>query len=577
MSDNIKDITKESDIYKTQIKSKQTFPSKFYQTINDKAFLEIETQLSKGCINKPSIYDICKKRKINGLNICVLEKGEYLYKTMLGFITPEMEEKFLRTHQTDLLWFGNIYIAYRFALEIWGGINPYKVKEDIILFDYFDPANMEVLLKFIKNKYGENSQMYRNTTLYTGYKMNKNDQLKKILKQSYWQEIWRFNTPLIEPYSALYCDYDKNVEIFNPASYKIKGNYYHDKILLKEVFKDFLFKNGIHGIIRKQIRSTIELYGLTREEIILTGNIVKNKLMMDTTHSYYWKNWNPKDFKIPSNGFIFDMSFETKNQNFQIIKFYLNNNNCDYKSINIKNNEVSILTYNVHNWININASITKEQNFKDIINLIKKIPCHIVLLQEVNTQYINKQTIISKMGEMNYIDYIYAPNGGQYKSSKQSTYIMLFSKIKLNSKNIIDLTMARYKRNCLVVAYKGIKIAGVHLEIGKNIHNINLDPDTRLQYQNENEEIRIKQLNSLTNNDIIVGDFNFDMNDKESKWLRKEKNFGLVDDRLSTNPFGTRTDMLFINLSSNIVATKSITIECNYSDHLPVITDIIKK
>ena len=486
-----------------------------------------------------------------------------------------MEDKFLKTHQSDLIWFGNIYVSYRFAIEVWGGINPYKVTNDIVLFDYFSQTNIEALLRFIKNKYGENSQAYRNTILYTGYKMNKDDQLSKILKQSFWQEIWRFNTPLTEPYSALYCDYDKG-KIFNPASYKIKGNYYHDKILLKEIFKDFLFKNGIDGIIRKQVKSTIELYGLTREEIILPGNIVKNKLTIDTTHPYYWKQWDLKDFKIPSNGFTFDVSFETKNQNFQIIKFYLNNNKCTYTP-NTKNNEISILTYNVHNWININASITNEQNFNNIINFIKSCSCHIVLLQEVNTAYIKKQTIISKMQEMKYIDFIYAPNGGPARSHKQSTYIMLFSKAKLDLKNIIDLTVGRYKRNCLTVSYNGIKIAGVHLEVGKNVHNINLDPTTRSQYQKENEDMRIKQLNSLINNDIIVGDFNFGIETRESKWLRKDKNFGLVDDRIPTNPFGTRTDMLFINLSSNIVASKSITIPCNHSDHLPVITYLTKK
>jgi endonuclease/exonuclease/phosphatase family metal-dependent hydrolase len=272
------------------------------------------------------------------------------------------------------------------------------------------------------------------------------------------------------------------------------------------------------------------------------------------------------------NGIIeIDKSFDKKNANNQIIKFYRNNTNCTIDRID----GLSILTYNVHWWRNINAAIDIEQNFKNIINFIKSVSCSIIILQEIDTHTIKLGTTIDALKSAGYTDFLYAPNGRPI-DRQQTMFIMICSKGKLNNKKILDLTVWKYTRNCLTAEYNGISIAAVHLEVGKNLFDPNLDKSIIAQYKKDNEEMRIKQLKQLLNTDIIVGDFNFGLDAVESKWLRKEQQFGLVDDTVPTNPFNTRTDMVFIKLSTGIAATKSITVSCNYSDHLPVIT-IIKK
>jgi exonuclease III len=257
-----------------------------------------------------------------------------------------------------------------------------------------------------------------------------------------------------------------------------------------------------------------------------------------------------------------------KNANFQMMKFYFNNKSNNVIKIN---KSTSLLSYNVHGFSNINNEINKETNLDNILKLIEKLSCDIVLLQEVT----NIETVVHKMKTFGYVDSIYAPNGAPL-TKKQDTFIVFFSKNKLQKKAAIELDVWKYKRNMLCVAYNNMNIAGVQLEIGERFHHYDKENEIRKVIEEKNQRLRYTQLKSLLNNDIILGDFNFTPTDPEAKTLRKTHNFGLADDMTPTNPFGTRTDMTFIKLDSKIVTTELHTIKCNFSDHLPIVTVIHK-
>lgn len=565
------DITKESSLYKDLLKYDGKFPSDFYKEINCPALLEIEQEMQKDCISQPSNYEKCTKIKRDGLNLCVFKKNDYLYKGMLGFVTKQVEDSYMKDKHNDLFWFGSIHVAYHFAIDKWGGINVFLVKDDLTLFDYFNSDNLVIFLKYVEKKFGKDSQEYQNIIAFTGYDITEKEQFNRLCKLGNWKEIWRFGEQFNEPYGARYCNtQDTGSKKLNPIT-KILGLYRTDKKLLKTVINDFCKEYKLDGFIRKQVRSTVELYGFSKEETILLGSSVISKLFLDEKHPYCWKQWK-LPFTIPKDGFVISADLVSKNKNFQMVKFYLKNI-C--KPIQLQpTSDISLLTYNVHGWKSINDKINIRQNFYNILDFIRKVNCKFVVLQEVGIKY-SIQQLIAKMKSLGYIDYLQAPNGSKI-GKRIDSYIMLFSKVNLQIKKVRDLSVDTFYRNCLEFEYNNIKFIGVHFEIGDREHYYKPGTETRIKIEHQNANLRLKQFKMITNNDVLFGDFNFGIDTEESKVIRKEYNYGLVDDRIPTNPFGTRTDMVFINKKSNIVATKSYTIKCNYSDHLPVVTYIKK-
>ncbi len=93
MKTKIINITKDTSIYKDILKNKEAYPSDFCKELNSDFFYKVEEELNRECVNDKSIYDKCIKSKHNGLNVCILDKGEYLYKAMHGFVTQNQSSK----------------------------------------------------------------------------------------------------------------------------------------------------------------------------------------------------------------------------------------------------------------------------------------------------------------------------------------------------------------------------------------------------------------------------------------------------------------------------------------------------
>ncbi|ARF11295.1 endonuclease/exonuclease/phosphatase family protein [Klosneuvirus KNV1] len=256
-----------------------------------------------------------------------------------------------------------------------------------------------------------------------------------------------------------------------------------------------------------------------------------------------------------------------------LIKFYADHpdNYLDY--LREESNSLIICSYNVHGWVNINAKINVADNFANILKLFQDYDdIDILVLQEVCFRdYLTENYIKEEFQKIGFNDSFSVPNGGCFLNSMKTDYIMILSKEKFQMKKEIDVTIARWKRSCLIVKYKSINILAVHLEIGKSYHHLPIN-EYRKKIESDNTKDRIIQLNKLLNNDIdmIVGDFNFTPNDPEFKWLL-DKEFIFCQDLTHTTPFN-RTDMVFIKDKISNINNKSIS--CNYSDHLPIISEI---
>lgn len=256
-----------------------------------------------------------------------------------------------------------------------------------------------------------------------------------------------------------------------------------------------------------------------------------------------------------------------------LIKFYVDHaDNCiDY--LREDSNSLIVCSYNVHGWVNINAKVNISNNFICILKLFQDYnDIDILVLQEVCFRdHLTEKYIIEEFKKIGFIDSFTVPNGGCFLNSKATDYIMIFGKEKFTMKTEIDATVLKWKRSCPIIRYKTINILAVHLEIGKAFHHLPLNED-RKKKELDNTQDRIKQLDQLLKNDIdmIVGDFNFTPNDPEFKWLI-DNQFKFCRDLTNTTPFN-RTDMIFIKDKISNINNRSI--NCNYSDHLPIISEI---
>ncbi len=66
-------ISKNNHIYNTQVHFPHVYPSELYKELDNPSFLEVEKEINNKCISQKSIYDICEKKNINGLEVCILK------------------------------------------------------------------------------------------------------------------------------------------------------------------------------------------------------------------------------------------------------------------------------------------------------------------------------------------------------------------------------------------------------------------------------------------------------------------------------------------------------------------------
>jgi exonuclease III len=549
---------------------KNKYPSDFSQNIDYDHIHNLEKILSEKCINKKSIRHKCEVQYIDGFKVFVYPKGKHLFKMMNGFLTEEKLKSLSDNNGESLLWYGSQYTAYLLAQFGWRGVNSYKTTDNIYLLDIFCKENLDLIFKYVKDSDLDDKlkeKILNHLKLSTGYGYNKEEYYQKLAKQSQWDDIWEFTKPTLMEYTTRYCDDLEEIPGLNPVS-RYKQIYALDLISLLHIINN-ITKLPLDGILRSQIRSTIEQGGLYAEEIIVSSKVWSNKLVRDEAHPIDWTNWynKIKGFKPPIN---FRMS--EGDPYWHKMKFYLNNK---YKKQYIKRNNKSfiVMNLNVHSFKNFNDDIDKCQNQKLIINLIRDINPDLLFLEEV--KLLPKCTVFSDLSKLGFRDIKRMSNG----APSDSSLILVCSKNRMDKFHIVDLKPTGFKKNRQVgvATIKGFKFVAVHLEIGDSHHGLYYPEDVEKKIIEDNKKTRIEQLEKLLNSeqniDVIMGDFNFTLSDPESHFLRKEKGFNLIDDRAPTVPYGTRVDLTFINSQSKIKHGKNYTVSANYSDHLPVIQE----
>lgn len=542
------------------------YPSQFVKNFPVKEFIEYEKNVSSvDCIDESrSIYNQSVKKKINGLNMCILKKDKHLYKGMNGFITQEMEKKYLQ--EPKVMWFAALEYSYMFIQKSNCGLNVYKLKNDLYLLNIYDDENLPIILSIIRDlckAHKLTHNLYDFFNAITGFKMTIKEQLamlKKVRDYNIEGGFWQWDNVIFKKPGHLYCMEDKQ-DNFNPL-HTYLGILTNDKIIFKVLFDEMSKRYNIDGFIRPQHKSTFEPLGCTLEEIILPSTTVLNKLMQDMDSPMHWVNWKSTKYKIPRNGFATISGFVMSGGIIEKINFYLNNN--PEKIRPKKYGDFSVLSYNVHSWINIKDGVDMFRNIINILNMIKKIDADIVVLEEFDLKF--SKFIEKKLVKCGYVDSIIVKNGGPITVFKNHSYVFCCSKKKFENKTCVDLSVKNMYRQSAIIDFKNIKIAGVHLEVGTYFHIFD-----KSFTDDENVARRITQLKKLFEYepDIITGDFNFNIKSKETDFILTK--YALSPDTHYTTPFDTRVDLVFYNPKKlQIVKTK--TFKCNYSDHLPIIT-----
>ncbi len=567
-------------------------PSEFIQYIHNDKIKELDEQLNDGCIKDKSLYEISEKKIVNGLKVCILNDMN-IYRTYLGFLNKEVQDEYVKKDLSRPIYFANKYYCYALARTIWGGIHSFKLTKKITLIDMFDKDNIHKILeladKYIpdekeKNIFKKMLKLTSNFTLEDSI-INYNKYRTKNNINIYTSDdnIKTFHFCKNEKSDIHYITMSHINKLNNQ---RVKYDYNVRYIFFKYILPHL---KHINGMIYKQI-PTIYLVGgrYYNEEIVIDGNTFLHDLEFDFNDQICWVNYHLKEnyrnihlhFKI---GEYFNLLYQNKipkNEHFALFNFYKHNKLKVYTKINKE--KKYILSYNLNMFENISNDIQESENIVNILKFIKhyKNNIDILFFQEFKLDKILFDQIITILNSFGYL-FTYTTLNGRSK-------LVCFTKIKCQA-TIIDTTYNLTKsdhtllnkiyeytehnirdfnmpRNQILLHYHNMNICCVHLSIGAPLLIIGNEYVTKL-----NNHIRITQLKKLISNkpDMIIGDFNFTIHDKEHEFLSNYY-YNINMDNDNSTPHN-RVDHVYYY--KNIKLDNKLLI-CNYSNHLPLVQEI---
>jgi endonuclease/exonuclease/phosphatase family metal-dependent hydrolase len=556
--------------------------SNFTKYITNEAIQEIENIFtSQKCVKEPSLYDQLKSVVHDGLKYKVLSKGTYLFKAMPGFITPEMENDYIKS-QPDFkpMWFGQKYIAYGYARNNYLGVHVYEVTDDIHIIDIGETIGE--LITILEKHLSRSDIDYFKYTI--GYDITAMEQLIKLVKEKAhkWNEIWFYTRPGYFIGSHYYCHSPRKQ--ISPQAVSLRGYQ-----IFFEIFKTLHKLNLIEGMVVEQVQSYLDNNGVFKhEEFILSTDTYRKKLKRNTQHQLDWTQWKIANLDL-SSGFILSDSFSLQtaydnslvpNEDFKLIRFWKNNITKLPKLSRTDTNY--LLSYNVHGFKNINMRISRDSNFDNILKLIRHFQNNVdvICLQEVVFESNDEQNkFTGKLKKWGYSTAFFTPNGLKSNMSYKSNAMKLAICFKTANKiKIIEhIDSSRRSRNSIV--FKINKYIGclVHLTIGEpNLLDFSEYKDENNRINNFNYYERTKQLNGILDYqpDFIIGDFNMTSDSKEAKYLL-ESGYEIASDNKGQSTPYNKVDMIFKKNDSDIKLDNYINLQCNYSDHRPFLIQLI--
>lgn len=298
------------------------------------------------------------------------------------------------------------------------------------------------------------------------------------------------------------------------------------------------------------------------EEINL--NTFNNKIEMIKDTPLFWKNWNID--LPPINKFMLNERYP-RNYNFKVFDWYNkphhNNITYGYDKIDIpEKNNYRILSYNIRELTSANALHSSDELLNALNSIIEKVDPDILFLMEV------PYSLVTKIGRGYHR--VYTPNGSNYQKGMQ---LLVVTKKQIYSR-IIEYKYKAKFRNSILLDFESTKIICTHLEIGERYESLRcFAPISEFTEKYKiNYEARMGQLGLLVkaSPDIIVGDFNFSIDDKEITNLKNYK----YNDQGITSIHGTKVDFAFYG---DRITGREYILEYYESDHKPLIFDFYVK
>lgn len=531
-----------------------------YYTFNYEPLIEV-AQRPAGLHNLLQYRGI--EENINNHTILKLPSSEPLFKGMRTFYREDQI-----TESSDIKWFGEESIAFKYAKRYHGGINVYKPQREIKLLVYTNYQNILSILTYLEKNDKKAAFSLR---IKTGINISIFKQMEYYIKyNNYYDGVWLTRVRPVSDISGQQVPVIKGMYLWGRG--KI------DRIVGAAICK-YCKLHGFDGYISYEIYSPY--MGYNAEEVVLCDYYrILDRL---SSHPLDWLSWEKYLPIIIEPNFLLELSYSDKNNNFQIIKFWnynkmnsMQNKKFHSEIINTKNKFV-IATLNVHAFYSINHYNTMKFAFKKFLLLLNNFKIDVIGIQEFRIdETLSMKYVEKKLKKRNYnITFTECvPDFGNAIISKYT--IQLFKELTLPNdqhfKMVRKATFFKIDKQYV----DNIIFCNTHLEIGlryKTRHGGLLSEDELIKNMNFNSQIRSKQLNSIINEnpDIIMGDFNFNPDDPEFNII-SNKYTTYMDNITSTNPFGTITDYLCYRKDLYLKPIKTVAANYRYSDHLPVIS-----
>lgn len=501
---------------------------------------------------KPAVYEICIKTKDERCRI--LPKNSGLLKGISKVLTVKLENdlttgklpSYVSSKETgDPVWYSNSEnLALVYAHLHNGVVNAYKTQKDIKLLDLMNLKTIEYIYNIMEtNNFPEDLKTYFRYKF--DYKISIKEMINKRIefKRYKEKEIW-----VNLDYSAKPGLYES--KIYRPETVNISSGIGSVDLKLFKLLSPFLRKDGFNGLISPQQYSVFSNNGISIEELIIF--LDKDLLKRDIKNKIDVYNWNGVEL---FDDYLYDDSFSSKNQNFQVYNFYLNlkrEYNEIFRKKSFKKQDIYI--QNLHIFNSINLFETHYDCVKLFDDTVKILNPNIICITEFrNVKDLFNNTYINQNYNMKFYGYLHL------SKNNNSTGIALFYKKNILLKNIRCIKINnKTNRIALTFEYKNKKYCLTHLEIGVRI-NIR---DSHIGYLREisnikNRYFELKFITNKLNPDYIIGDLNFKTTDPEYMYLMEKDYKDAINNNSisSTTPFkNTRVD--YILCKSNL--------ECDY-------------
>jgi len=579
----------------------KSFLNGFAKFTKSKEIIKLEKNMIDNiCVADKSIYDMSYEEKIDGFIIRVLPKDINIYRAELYLMSEKKFNDECRKKLDKPIWIGNKYICCALCSNFYGGLISLKINRPVYLIDIYNLHNLEKIYDILSN---EPEDVFGNVgkqdflitfKIINGYKISLSEKIKYIYKNQKKKikniNIYTNNYANSSNYNYCKIYVDNDIKPYNNI-------YIEDSVYsIENILYDIILKKypKIDGIIRKLMKSDLDIGGVYRyEEITIKGYSLLNNTKYDYLDPLCWVNWKKiniySDLELKyNNDDIFSTNmYKIKNKYF-LFKYYLKN-----KPKNIKLKKKYIMSYNV-NYFNNLMTDTKD-NFDNVINLIKQYNENLKIIMLIDYPNNKLDIIQDKLNSLyNYI---------KYTDDNNNTKILVLSNNKyINKINIFNITLSsnelmeigknitekynnefytletnynniikfsKMNKNIIILDTIYGLIACIHLEYGYFI----IYDDEKEMLSQINTQIRLKMIDKILEQelkpDIIIGDFNFTLDDEETKYLQSKNYFPQNKQYLST-PIN-RTDHCFMK---DKFVGKNRLLKCNYSIHLPMIQSI---